>query len=338
MPAGYSGFLSPDDCLMKEPFRFVIVGTGVISKAYISALESLSGVELAGIVSRTEKRPASLSSAPNVPVVSDLALMQSPFDAVILATPNGLHHKDAIVAAQMGAHVLSEKVLDISLDACDRMIATCEEHNVRLGVAYQRRTSPVNRQLKKLIDQGAFGRIFAADLEAKFYRGQEYYGSSPYRGTKAIDGGGPFFQQASHDLDLLVWFFGMPVRIASALGTFQHDIESEDHGAAIMKFESGMIGTLIASTCCKPQQAAKLTIHSDRGTMVVSGDRIVSMEMDGLAPDLIDAIEVESLLPGHEGIIQDFVEAVRNNRTPLVSGTEARKSVELILRIYNAEI
>lgn len=323
---------------MSAPFRFVVVGTGAISNSYVEALEKLPDVELAGVVSRTGKRPANLPSTSPIPVVSNLESIHDPFDAVILATPNGLHHQEAIVAARLGKHVLSEKVLDITLETCDRMISVCEEHNVRLGVAYQRRTSPVNRCVKKLIERGAFGKIFAVDMEAKFYRGQDYYGSSPYRGTKSIDGGGPFFQQASHDLDLLVWFFGMPERVASALGTFLHDIESEDHGAAIMRFNSGMIGTLIASTCCKPQQAAKLTIHSDQGTLVLSGDQIVRLEMDGLSASLIDAIELEDLPIGHAGIIQDFVDAVQNNRTPLVSGTEARKSVELILRIYNAEI
>jgi len=320
------------------PFRFVLVGTGVISNAYVKALDQLPGVELVGIVSRSGKRPESASGEGEIPVVTGLSELEIPYDAVILATPNGCHHPEALEAAARGKHVLSEKVLGISLETCDEMIAACAKNKVKLGVAYQRRTSPVNRRLKKLLEEGALGKVFAVDLEAKFYRGEDYYKKSSYRGNKAVDGGGPFFQQASHDLDLLVWFFGRPERVASALGTFRHDIESEDHGAVIMTFPSGQIGTIIASTCCEPDQPAKISIHSDRGTMVLGGDQILRLEMDGLDAAKVDAVEVEDLRSGQEGIIQDFVQAVREDRPPLICGTQARASVELILKIYQSDI
>jgi len=321
---------------MKTPFRFVLVGTGSISNAYVDALRQLPGIELAGIVSRTGRRPSSLSDAVEIPIAAELALLPCAFDAVILATPNGIHSGDAMQAARLGKHVLCEKVLAISLDACDRMIEACEENHVYLGVSFQRRLNPVNRRLKRLIEEGALGRIVAVDVEAKFFRGEDYFRQNPYRGTRAIDGGGVFMQQASHDLDLLVWFFGLPKVVSSALGTFLHDIESEDHGAAIMKFECGAVGTLIASTCCKPQMPQKISIHSDRGTLVSSGDNLVTLEMEGLGMDDFEATATTNLPLGHEGVIQDFVDAVQNNRPPMVCGTEARKSVELIHRIYDA--
>lgn len=320
------------------PFRFVLVGTGVISNAYVQALEKLPEVELAAIVSRSGKRPESVSGPVSIPVVTGLSELEIPYDAVILATPNGCHRDVALEAAERGKHVLSEKVLEISLESCDAMIAACAKHKVKLGVGYQRRTSPVNRRLKKLLEDGALGEVFAVDLEAKFYRGEEYYQNSTYRGSKALDGGGPFFQQASHDLDLLVWFFGMPERLASSLGTFLHKIESEDHGAAVMKFSSGQIGTIIASTCCRPNQAAKISIYSDRGSMMLGGDQILQLEMDGLDRANVEAVAIEDLRPGQEGIIQDFVQAVRDDRPPLICGTQARASVELILKIYQSQI
>lgn len=320
------------------PFRFVIVGTGIISNAYVAAIKNLPGMELAGIISRSGKKPDSVAEDLSVPIASCLTDLKAPFDAVILATPNGTHHAQAIEAANMGKHVLSEKVLDISLDACDRMIAACAQNKVKLGVAYQRRTSPDNRRLKLLLEQGALGKIFAVELEAAFYRGQDYYDSGAYRGTRSIDGGGPFFQQAAHDLDLLVWFFGMPVHVASALGTFLHQIESEDHGAAVMKFASGAIGTVMASTCCQPPAPAKITLRSDLGTLVLSGDRFASVEMKGIDAARLESTLVEELPGGQEGILRDFVNAVREDRPPLISGEEGRRSVELIRRIYESEI
>lgn len=322
---------------MKNNFKFVIVGTGNISNSYANIINSMDGVEICGVVSRSGKKPPALHDR-DVEVESAVKKIKTDFDAVIIATPNGQHHLSAIEAASLGKHVLSEKVLDISLDACDKMINACTENKVKLGVAYQRRMNRANRQIKMLLDKNAFGKIFAVDMEAKFFRGQDYYDSCDYRGGKAIDGGGPFMQQAAHDIDIMVWFFGLPLKVASSLGTFLHDIESEDHGAVIMKFRSGMIGTLIASTCCKPGAPAKMTIHSEKGKLVLSDDKISEIDMDGINLDSIKSMPYDDLGSGHCAIINDFVQAVKNDRLPAVSGDDARRSVELISRIYDSDI
>jgi len=315
------------------------MGTGGISAAYVDAVSALPGAEIAGVVSRGRKIPPALSEAgKSVPVAPELPGIDVPYDAVIIATPNGLHHQGTLAAAGLGKHVLTEKVLDASLQACDQMIEACRTAGTTLAVCYQRRTSPTNRRVKKLIEAGAFGRIFAVEIEAKFYRTDSYYQSAGYRGGKEIDGGGPFIQQASHDLDLLTWFFGRPVSVASAYGTFLHQIEGEDHGVAVLKFADGMVGSVIASTCCPPGSLAKMTIHSDRGHLVLQGDEILVCEMTGLSLDEIAAVPLEPISSGHAGIVADFVAAVQTGRPPLVSGAEARASVELIHRIYDSAI
>lgn len=168
--------------------RFAIIGTGNIARTYVAAVEKLPGLEVVGFVSRSGRRPEYAPGGHEV--ARSLGEIRGNFDAVILATPPGLHHVDAIAAAELGKHVLTEKPLDVTRENMDAMITACRDAGVKLGVTYQRRMSPDNQAVKKLLDDGAMGRIYAADLSVKFYRDQAYYDSAPYRGTYDIDGGG----------------------------------------------------------------------------------------------------------------------------------------------------
>lgn len=330
---------------MTKMCRFVIVGSGNISNTYVNSINNIDNAECVGIVSRSGKKPRDLTI--DVDIAPTIREIKTEFDAVILATPNGLHHQAAIEAAQLGKHVLTEKVLDINLGNCDKMIDACKKNNVLLAVTYQRRMNPDNIIIKEMLAAGQLGRVFAVDLEAKFYRDQAYYDSAVYRGNKAVDGGGPFIQQAAHDLDLYTWFFGVPAKVASALGTFLHDIEGEDHGAAIMKHENGMIGTVIASTCCKPGYSAKFSIFTDKGNFVMVNDAIAEWHIEGIEnPSKSANLSTHngaasasvSNTYGHEKVITDFIQSINENRIPAISGDEARKSVELIQKIYERDI
>lgn len=324
--------------------KFVIVGTGNIAQTYHAAIGKLDGLSIVGYVSRTGRRPAFLDDGAPIDVARSLDGLDVDFDAVVLATPPGLHHEGAIAAAALGKHVLTEKPLDVKIDHADTMIEACRQADVKLGVAYQRRMSPDNQTVRRLLDEGALGRVYAVDLSVKFYRDQAYYDSAPYRGTYAIDGGGPFAQQASHNIDLYCWFFGMPERIVSMVGTFAHDIEVEDHGACVMRHADGMIGTIIASTVAWPGFPARLEIHAEGGSVVLENDAITNWAVEGMdnpAAEPAGAIHSGASVAvtdtfGHEALLSDFAEAVRDDRDPAVTGESARLATDLILRIYEA--
>ncbi len=322
--------------------RFVIVGTGNIAHTYLTAIDKLPRLEVVGFVSRSGRLPAYVDRLAKLEVAPDLTGVEAEFDAVVLATPPGIHHEGAIAAAQLGKHVLTEKPLDVSIENMNAMVESCRTNGVKLGVAYQRRMSPDNRSMKKLLERGALGRVYAADLSVKFWRDQNYYDSAPYRGTYEIDGGGPFVQQASHNIDIYTWFFGMPERVVSMLGTFAHDVEVEDHGACLLRHSDGMIGTILASTAARPGFPARLEIHAERGSLVMENDVITTWAVDdaenpSTEPDGVihsGASVAVTDTAGHEAILRDFVEAVREDREPVVSGESARQASELILRIY----
>lgn len=325
-------------------FRLAIVGSGNIARTYIQAIQNLADVELTGIVSRSGRRTAGVCET--LPVVASIADLEATCDAVILATPNGLHHVGAIEAAEQGKHVLTEKVLDVSRAAMDRMSEACRAAGVLLAVAFQRRMSPDNQSVKKLLDTGALGRVLAADMSVKFYRGQDYYESGAYRGKFEIDGGGAFIQQAAHNADLLCWFFGMPDKVVSMLGTLDHDIEAEDHGVALLHYPSGMIGTFCASTVCRPGFPTRLAVHAEAGSFVMENDQIVDWMVEEIENPATQTFNVHdgatsmavSDTAGHEAIIRDFVDAIREGRAPLIPAESGRLATELVLQIYEQNL
>jgi UDP-N-acetyl-2-amino-2-deoxyglucuronate dehydrogenase len=331
---------------MAPAMRFVIAGTGNISRTYHTVISKLPGTEVVGFVSRRGNRPAYLPSDVAVETATELDDLTVDYEAVVLATPNGLHRDGAVAAARLGKHVLTEKPLEVSLERMDAMIGACRRADVRLGVAYQRRMSPDNRALKALLDDGRLGRLYAADLSVKFFRDQAYYDSAPYRGTWEIDGGGAFTQQASHNVDLYCWFFGMPERVVSMWGTLGHDVEVEDHGVALLRHADGMIGSIIASTVARPGFPARLEVHAERGSIVLENDVITTWEADGLEnpstpPSGVihsGATVAVTDTAGHEAVVSDFVQAVRERRDPAIPGESARLATELILKIYGANV
>lgn len=142
------------------------------------------------------------------------------------------------------------------------------------------------------------------------------------RSAYALDGGGPFIQQASHNIDTYLWFFGMPEKVTSQLGTFAHQIEVEYHGAAILRYGNGMIGTIIASTCTYPGYPARLKVICERGTFTTVDDRITVWEIDGVdnpsvTPEKpLDAGASSAVVTDtsrHENLLKDF-EASRCGR------------------------
>lgn len=325
--------------------KFIIIGAGNIANTYLIAIQKIQAAEVVGIVSAKTNKPAAFSA---LPFFTSLNVVNIAYDAVIICTPNGLHHISAIEAANLGKQVLCEKPLDISLEAMDKMIAACRENKVKLGVAYQRRYSSDNTVVKKLLDAGKLGMVFSVDLSVKNYRDDSYYNSGAYRGTFAIDGGGPFIQQASHYIDLYAWYFGKPSKVVSALGTFVHAIEVEDHGAVICVHDSGMIGTITASTATKPGFPAKMEIYTDKGYLILENDVITQWEIEGVENPTTQeantnthtgaATAVVNNTTNHERIINDFIEAIQTDREPMVSGESARLATEIVLLIYRNRV
>lgn len=332
-----------------QKLRFLLVGSGNIATTYVKAAANVEEAEIVGVVSRNLERAKNYASANGIGAAGEsIERIEAEFDAVMLATPNGLHHRDTLTAARLGKHVLTEKPLEITLPKMDEMISVCREAGVRLGVSFQRRMSPANIELKKMLDSGVFGKIHVADLFVKFHRPQSYYDSAAWRGTMEVDGGGPFMQQASHNVDTMTWFFGLPRTVTAKTALLAHTgIEVEDHGTAILRYPNGMFSTIIASTVTAPGFPVRMELHCEKGSFITVNDEVVEWLIDGVRPPSVKPAKAihsgagaagvaVTDTGGHEAIIRDFCEAVREGRDPAVSGEDGRRTGLVIDSIYRA--
>jgi predicted dehydrogenase len=240
--------------------------------------------------------------------------------------------------------VLCEKPLEITLEKIDAMIEACRDAHVKLGCTYQYRTADHNQAAYQVIHYGKLGRIYIANAFLKWWRGQEYYESSNWRGTWDLDGGGPFIQQAAHTVDILIWVMGRPRKVTAWTRTVAHDIEVEDMGHAIVEYQNGAQGVIEASTVVKPGYPTRIEIHGEKGSIILGESEVIAWDVEGVEPP---TLERDNIVTGatdptgigtknHERIIRDFIQAIRKDRDPMVNPASARRTSELITAIYKS--
>ena len=273
-------------------------------------------------------------------------LAHRPMDLVVIGSPTGLHATQGIEAAKQGLHVLTDKAIDISTKRADALIEAADRANVKLGVIFQDRAQPEIRQLKQWIDQGLLGKILFADAKVKWWRAAEYYSDSRWRGSSHEGGGGMLINHAVHTIDLLLWLLGDVARLQAQTATRLHKIPVEDTATALLEFASGVSGVFQATTAAYPGYPRRVEITGTEGTVILEHDRIIAANLrdppPGMnmvaAPDTNASASspVVSDFRGHQSVMEDFLQAIKENRNPLCDGREGRRSVALIEAMYRA--
>jgi predicted dehydrogenase len=323
-----------------------LIGGGNITETHARAAHAIPGVEISAIHGTNAEKIASLSHEHGATPYQDFAafLKHRPLDLVIIGSPSGLHATQGIAAARHGLHVLTEKPIEISTARADALIDAAKQSKVQLGVIFQDRMKPHIRQLKSWLDQGLLGKVLFVDARVKWYRPPEYYANSRWRGTLALDGGGALINQGVHTVDLLLWLLGDVVRVQARTATLLHKIEAEDTAAAILEFSSSALGILHATTAAYPGYPRRVEISGTEGTVILEHDRIIAANLRN-APAAESAALDENQsassaavtdFRGHQTVLEDFLQAIQNNRTPACDGLEGRRSIALVESIYRA--
>src|SRR5690625_4837319 len=257
---------------------------------------------------------------------SEEMLQRDDLDIVAICTPTGLHAKLAIQVAEAGKHVILEKPIAMNLEDTDKIIEACKNNNVKLSVVHPNRYRPVVKELKQIIDSGSLGKISHANALVNWNRNQAYYDQSPWRGTKAGDGGALMIQ-AIHNLDLLLWLMGDVKEVFSMEATRLRDIEAEDVSNGVLKFSSGALGMVQASTTVYPKNFEEsITLFGENGTVKIGGSNALyfeHIEIKGMSSKekegLINKVKTEPWgKPGHQHILEDMMEAVEIDRKSVV--------------------
>ncbi len=329
-----------------QRIRIALLGCGRISKNHFDAIARIPDLELVSVCDSVSERAEQAGTANNVPWFTSYEQMLAdvPSDAVVIATPSGLHPQHGIVAAKAGRHVISEKPMAISLAAADALVQACDDHQVHLFVVKQNRLNPPIVLLKRAIDNGRFGRIYMANCTVRWTRPQDYYDQAPWRGTWEFDGGA-FMNQASHYVDLVQWLVGPVESVMAKTATMARRIEAEDSGVAVLKFRSGAIGTIEVTMLTFPKNLeGSITILGEKGTVKIGGTAVNKVEHWQFADynDDDKLVEQANTNPptvygfGHEGYYRNVVSVLRGQAMPDTDGRAGRKSLELILGIYES--
>lgn len=327
--------------------RIGIIGTGSIAGHHIKSVQELENCELVALASSSRERAIEASAKHGiVSYRSYQQLIDNPsIDAVIICTHSGNHLEPAIAAAKEGKHILVEKPIEVSIPRAKEMISTCQAEGVQLGVVFQNRFSPDYQRLKQAVVKGKLGKLILGNAYIKWFRPATYYQKSRWKGTIAGDGGAALINQGIHTIDLLLDIMGEVETVFGKIKTVKHQIEGEDLGVALLGFKNGALGTIEGSTAIHPGYPERLEIFGEKGSVILEGGHIIEWHLEGETADVTkasangstgssDPMAITHQL--HKAQINNFVEAVLNNDTPLVDGESGTKSLALIKAIYQS--
>jgi predicted dehydrogenase len=335
-------------------YRVGIVGCGAISRNHLEAFAAIPEANVVAVCDVDESRARETAErwAIERSYGSVAELLASGVDIVSVCTPHPTHEEVVLAAAAAGVHVLCEKPIAIDLASAERMINACDEAGVKLGVFFQRRFWSAAQRIRAAIDDGTLGRPILGHVSVLLHRDPAYY--SAWRGTWATDGGGVLMSQAVHHIDLLQWLMGEAVEVHGHTGTFKHAIEVEDTAAAVVKFASGAMATISATTAATPNLGETVRITGETGataeltefpegtdgrvTLWAAGSVIESelVHPKGVEPNIDLSTINGQLIPHHTAQVRDFVAALAEGRDPAITGRDATAALRILLGVYES--
>jgi UDP-N-acetyl-2-amino-2-deoxyglucuronate dehydrogenase len=307
-----------------ELVRFGIIGCGAISKKHGEAISRIDGAKLVAAADLVEENVRQFVSAYGGKSYEDYRdlLQDTNVDAVIIATPSGLHAKMGQDALDAGKHVLVEKPLAMCADDADRLIKKAQEVKRCLGTVHPNRYYATSEMIHKAIQDGRFGKLSHGVATVRWNRTQKYYDEAPWRKTREMDGG-VLLNQAWHALDLLLWFMGPVAKVQGMTSKRLHDTETEDIALVTLEFESGALGLVEATTNVYPRNLEQtVSVFGEKGTVVLGGRRIDAVrvwrvegeqdENEVLGVWGEDTAQKHDPSWGHERVIRTFIEQLRS--------------------------
>ena len=323
-----------------------VIGCGRISANHFKALAKFEDdFELVAICDTDETVRLDHAMRYNVPGFAEAEEMFQSVktDLVILCTPTGLHPTHAILAAEYGVNVLSEKPMATLYSQGLAMQKACDDAQVRLFVVKQNRANATIQLLKRALDENRFGDIKMVHLNVFWTRPQAYYDQAPWRGTWEMDGGA-FMNQASHYVDLMSWLIG-PISSVHAFTSTTRDIEAEDTGVVNIKWHNGAIGSMAVTMLTYPKNLeGSITILGNKGSARIGGVAVNEIQVWDFdeSKDYDDDIrnasyETTSVYGfGHPLYYANVKDVLRGVAEPQTDGRSGLVSLELIEAIYRS--
>lgn len=332
-----------------RPIPFAVVGCGRISGKHCDALgEKLPGAKLAAVCDLLEERASAVGKKYGVPYYlnyDDMMRSHPEVQVVNVLTPSGMHADHVIDLARYQKHIVVEKPMALTVSDAERMIRACDDAGVRLFVVKQNRMNPPVRLLHQAVRSGKFGKMVMATARVRWCRTQDYYDQDEWRGTWALDGG-VLMNQASHHVDLLTWMMGDVDSVFAYGATRLVNIETEDTAVGVLRFHSGALGIIEATTATRPTDIeGSLSVLGESGSVEIGGFAVNEMKhwrFSGESEaESRKAMGVSQSVPnvyghGHIAYLGNVIETIRTGRSSAVDGIEGMKSLILVNALYES--
>lgn len=257
-------------------------------------------------------------------------------DAVLIATPHYFHPEFVIYALEHGVHAISEKPAGVYTKQVREMNEAAAKSDKTFAIMFNQRTNCVYRKLHEMIESGELGRMKRVNwIITDWYRTQSYYDAAGWKATWDGEGGGVLLNQCPHQLDLLQWLCGLPVRVRAFCHEAKwHDIEVEDDVTAYMEFENGATGVFVTTTADAPG-TNRLELTFEMGKIICEYDNLTywklaenertfcKTEKEGFKkPDMEEIrVETDGMNEQHVGVLKAFTNHILHG-APLVAGGE----------------
>lgn len=327
------------------------MGCGNIGKRHVAVFDANPETEIVALCDEKLEKARVLDNdyGNSFQVSTDFqdVLNRAEIDLVSICTPHFLHKSMTLEALKMGKHVLVEKPMALNVADSREMIAMAREMDKRLYVMKQNRFNVPIALVKEALDSDKLGKIYMVQCNVYWNRNPEYYSQSDWRGIREKEGGA-LFTQASHFIDLLIWWFGDVVQAKGMVDTKMQQIEVEDCGNAIMDFASGVQGSITWTTCVyNKNYEGSITIIGEKGTVKIGGAYLNKIDYWDVQsyplPNNINFADLpnnygkyQGTSSNHHKVVDEIVKDLKGVKSDIVEGEQGIKSIEAIEMIYES--
>jgi len=334
-------------------WNFGIVGAGLIADFHARAIADIPNASLTAVCDPNSDKANGLAKKFSCKAFDSHKEMLEggEVDVLTIATPSGFHMEPTVDGARAGKHVICEKPLEITLPRLDAMIEAHKDAGTKLGCIFQSRFNDALTPLRDAIRQGRLGTITHVGIYVPWWRANEYYKDS-WHGTWKLDGGGALMNQAIHIVDTLCEFAPLVQFVQASTSSIGHDglVETEDTTVATLQFANGALGSIYATTASWPGLPRRFEITGTQGTIIYQDDSYTCfqfakelpqdkavLEKYGKTKHASGPSDPAAFTPAmHTECFKAFINSIESGCEFIINGREARKSVELILAVYES--
>ena len=319
--------------------RWGIIGCGSVAERKGGpALYGVEGSELVAVMRRNAAKAADFARRHGAKRWYDRAedLLADPeVNAVYVATPVGLHCQHTIMAAEAGKHVLCEKPMAMTVQECREMIASCQANDVKLMIAYYRRTYPVVQRMKQLLAEGAIGQPMLVRINLTSYvNPDDPEAEEAWRVRPAVSGGGVLYDVGSHRLDVMNYLLGPAAEVSAFVDTLHASYQVEDSAVLALKLRSGIHGTANFQWNVG-SNTDDFEIYGTRGKLLarsLEGGHLEVYRGD----ELVETFDTPRHEVTHWGLVEDLVRAVTQDAPLICTGQDGLITNALMEAAYRS--